>query len=314
MSSRLDVATLAAQEAGRELLALWPSVLADGDFGTKSSDTDPVTRADTAAQEIVAGRLGAAFPDDELVGEEGLRHSGGSGWRWAIDPLDGTVNFLYGRDDWAVSIAGQDAGGTAVAVVHAPVSGRLYTAVRGEGAWLGSRRLRVGSDGVLGTAVVGTGFSYTSLGRSYQGAVLARLLPLVADIRRSGSAALDLAAVAAGALDAFYEDDLSLWDWAAGALLASEAGALVRPLPGLDGRSGVLAARPELMSEIVGLVLELQGHTGQPGTVLEQPVLDLGIAGGGECRAGLLVVEVAARDACVRVRADGQPCLGHGCE
>jgi len=254
VSSRLDVAMQAAREAGHELLSLWPSVLADGSFGTKTSDTDPVTRADTAAQEVIAGRIGAAFPDDGLVGEEGLRRSGGSGWRWVIDPLDGTVNFLYGRDDWAVSIAGQDGAGTAVAVVHAPVSGRLYTAVRGSGAWVGSRRLAVRGGGVLGTALIGTGFSYTSDGRSHQAAALGRLLPLVADIRRSGSAALDLAAVASGALDAFYEDDLSPWDWAAGALLASEAGALVRPLPGLDGRSGVLAARPELMSALAEIV------------------------------------------------------------
>jgi myo-inositol-1(or 4)-monophosphatase len=247
VKSRLEVAVAAASAAGRELLSLWPSVVADGDFGTKSSSTDPVTRADTAAQSVIAECLGAAFPDDGLVGEEGLQRSGGSGWQWVIDPLDGTVNFLYGRDDWAVSIAGQDADGTAVAVVYAPVSGRLYTAVRGSGAWLGSRRLRVAAGGRLATALVGTGFSYVSSGRAFQAAVLARLLPLVADIRRSGSAALDLAAVASGELDAFYEDDLSRWDWAAGALVASEAGASVRPLPGADGRSGVLAARPSLL-------------------------------------------------------------------
>jgi fructose-1,6-bisphosphatase/inositol monophosphatase family enzyme len=93
----------AAEAAGRELLSLWPSVLADGDFGTKSSDTDPVTRADTAAQEVIAGRLCVAFPHDGLVGEEELRRSGSSGWQWVIDPLDGTVNFLYGRDDWAAA-------------------------------------------------------------------------------------------------------------------------------------------------------------------------------------------------------------------
>jgi len=244
----------AASAAGRELLSLWPSVLADGDFRTKSSDTDPVTRADTAAQSVIADCLAAAFPDDGLVGEEGLRRSGRSGWEWVIDPLDGTVNFLYGRDDWAVSIAGQDAAGTAVAVVHGPVSGRLYTAARGSGAWLGSRRLCVVPGGALKTALVGTGFSYTSAGRSAQAQVLARLLPLVADIRRSGSAALDLAAVASGELDAFYEDDLSRWDWAAGALLASEAGALVRPLPGLGDRSGVLAARPSLVAELAEIV------------------------------------------------------------
>jgi myo-inositol-1(or 4)-monophosphatase len=261
VSSRLDVAVAAARAAGRELLSLWPSVLADGDFGTKSSSTDPVTRADTAAQRVIAGCIDAAFPDDGLMGEEGLRRPGGSGWQWVIDPLDGTVNYLYGRDEWAVSIAGQDASGTAVGVVHAPVSGRLYAAVRGEGAWLGSRRLAVrglavrgSADGGLGAALVGTGFSYTSAGRASQALSFARLLPQVADIRRSGSAALDLAAVASGALDAFYEDDLSPWDWAAGALLASEAGALVRPLPGLDDRSGVLVARPSLMPALAEIV------------------------------------------------------------
>jgi myo-inositol-1(or 4)-monophosphatase len=251
VSERLDVALAAAEAAGRELLSLWPSVLAEGDFGTKSSDTDPVTRADTAAQQVIAGCLHAAFPDDGLVGEEGLRRPGHSGWQWVIDPLDGTVNYLYGRDDWAVSIASQDASGTAVGVVHAPVSGRLYTAVRGAGAWLGSRRLGVRGGGELAAALVGTGFSYTSAGRSHQAKVLARLLPLIADIRRSGSAALDLAAVASGALDAFYEDDLSPWDWAAGALIASEAGALVQPLAGQDDHSGILAANPQLVPALM---------------------------------------------------------------
>jgi myo-inositol-1(or 4)-monophosphatase len=286
--ARLDAARDAALAAGLTLLRMRSDVIAHGASATKSSDTDPVTRADVAAQQVIAAQLAAGYPDDGLLGEEGLTRDSRTGWQWVIDPLDGTVNYLYGRDDWAVSIAAQDAAGTAaarataataldtaataVAVVYAPASGRMYTAVRGEGAWLGSQRLRVRDGGTLATAVVGTGFSYTSAGRRQQAATLARLLPRIADIRRGGSAALDLVAVASGTLDAFYENDLSPWDWAAGALLAAEAGALVQPLPAplvvpapsvvpaatlpapASPRTGILAAPPHLLPALAAIV------------------------------------------------------------
>ena len=252
--ARLEVARDAAIAAGHALLRLRADVMAHGATATKSSATDPVTRADVAAQQIIATQLSAAYTGDGLLGEEDLNRDSRTGWQWLIDPLDGTVNYLYGRDDWAVSIAASDDRGTAVAAVHAPASGRTYTAIRGQGSWLGDRRLHVRDSTSLSTALVGTGFSYTSAGRERQAAILARLLPRVADIRRSGSAALDLAAVGSGELDAFYEDDLNPWDWAAGALIATEAGAVVQPLPGPDRRGGVLAAPARLAPFLAGLV------------------------------------------------------------
>jgi myo-inositol-1(or 4)-monophosphatase len=250
----LPLARAAALAAGRELVAERPAVLARGLTTTKSSATDPVTSADVAAQRVIAAAIIAARPGDAITGEEGLSQPGQTGVRWIIDPLDGTVNYLYGRDEWAVSIAARDQAGTAIAVVHAPVTGRTYTAVRGLGAWLDDRPLAVRQTTSLSTAIIGTGFSYTADGRGAQAAALARLLPRIADIRRSGSAALDLAAVASGTLDAFYEDDLEEWDWAAGALIAAEAGATVGPLSGPAGRSGVLAAGPGLRDDLVALL------------------------------------------------------------
>jgi myo-inositol-1(or 4)-monophosphatase len=237
------------------LVAERPAVLARGASATKSSATDPVTSADLAAQRVIAREITAARPGDGITAEEGLRRSGRTGVHWIIDPLDGTVNYLYGRDEWSVSIAARDHAGTAVAVIHAPALDRTYTAIRGQGAWLDSRRLAIRRTTDLSTAVIGTGFSYAADGRSAQATTLARLLPQIADIRRSGSAALDLAAVASGALDAFYEDDLEEWDWAAGALLAAESGAVVSPLPGPGGRSGVLATSPDLRHDLLALLV-----------------------------------------------------------
>jgi myo-inositol-1(or 4)-monophosphatase len=208
----LSLARSAAFAAGRVLLARQDAVDA---VRMKSSATDPVTSADEAAQRAIASVIAGARPDDALTGEEALRRSGTSGFHWIVDPLDGTVNYLYGRDEWAVSIAVRDAAGPVAGVVHAPALGRAYTAIRGQGAWLGDRRLAVRDTTDLSTAIIGTGFSYSADGRRSQAAVLSRLLPRIADIRRGGSAALDLAAVASGTLDVFYEDDLEEWDWAA---------------------------------------------------------------------------------------------------
>lgn len=252
--SLLQLARDAAIAAGRVLLSERPSVIAQGAIATKSSATDPVTRADMAAQQVIADMLATVRPADGLLGEEGLDRPGETGWQWIIDPLDGTVNYLYGNDEWAVSIAVRDDAGTAAGVVHAPALGRTYTAVRGEGCCLDDRRLTVRRCHSLSHAVVGTGFSYDAATRAAQAAVLARVLPQVADIRRCGSAALDLARVASGRLDAFYENDLQEWDWAAGALLASEAGAIVEPLPGPHNRSGVLAAAPSLHHALTSLL------------------------------------------------------------
>ncbi len=253
--ARLEVARDAAIAAGHALLRLRADVIAHGATATKSSATDPVTRADVAAQQIIAAQLSAAYPDDGLLGEEDLNRDSLTGWQWLIDPLDGTVNYLYGRDDWAVSIAASDdrrnrgrrrARTSVRPDLHRdPRPGQLARRPPAATARPARRCL---------TALVGTGFSYTSAGRERQAATLARLLPRVADIRRSGSAALDLAAVGSGELDAFYEDDLNPWDWAAGALIATEAGAVVQPLPGPDRSGGVLAAPVHLVPFLAGLV------------------------------------------------------------
>jgi myo-inositol-1(or 4)-monophosphatase len=253
----LLLAREAASAAAAVLLTERPFVMAAGASATKSSVSDPVTPADVAAQQVIADIITRTRPGDAILGEEGLDRPGDSGWRWIVDPLDGTVNYLYGRDEWSVSIAVEDPDGALVAgVVVAPALGRTYTAVRGEGCWLDGRRLAVRPATELAKAVIGTGFSYHAATRAAQAAVLSRLLPLVADIRRCGSAALDLAGVASGRVDAFYENDLSAWDWAAGALLAAEAGAIVSELPGPPGQSGIIAATPALAGPLGELLSE----------------------------------------------------------
>jgi myo-inositol-1(or 4)-monophosphatase len=149
-----------------------------------------------------------------------------SGRRWLVDPLDGTINFLYELPAWVVSVALEDADGLAAGVVHSPVLGETFCAARGEGAWVAKsgRRLRVRDCDRLERAMVATGFSYEPARRARQAEVVARLLPRASDIRRAGAAALDLAWVAAGRLDAFYESGLNPWDWAAGHLLVEEGG------------------------------------------------------------------------------------------
>jgi fructose-1,6-bisphosphatase/inositol monophosphatase family enzyme len=175
--------------------------------------------------------------------------------RWVVDPLDGTVNYLYGLHDWAVSIAAEVDGTVVAGVVEVPRRGETFTAVAGHGAWLhrGEARLALRcSAGVpLGQALVGTGFGYDAGRRQIQGEVVAALLPYVRDIRRGGSAAVDLCSVAAGRLDAFYERGLNYWDFAAGGLIAREAGATVGGLAGRpESTSLTVAAGPGLYQQL----------------------------------------------------------------
>ena len=159
------------------------------------------------------------------MAEEGSRAEAASGRRWVVDPLDGTINFLYGFPAWAVSVALEDAEGALVGVVHSPIHGETFCAVRGEGAFLGDGRgLRVRRLRPLAQSLVATGFSYEPDRRAVQAEVIAKLLPRARDIRRAGAAALDLAWLAAGRVDAFFERGLQHWDWAAGRLLVEEAG------------------------------------------------------------------------------------------
>ena len=238
MSADLELADRAARAAGDVLMSYYgrPAV----GVSAKSSDTDLVSDADREAERTIRELLESERPEDGLVGEEGSRAQAASGRRWVVDPLDGTINFLYGFPAWAVSIALEDEDGLAVGVVHSPISGETFHAVRGEGAFLGERQLHVRDPRPLEQALVATGFSYEADQRARQGELLTRLLPRVRDIRRAGAAALDLAYVACGRVDAFYERGLKRWDEAAGRLLVEQAGGVVKDLEGEP--AGVLAA------------------------------------------------------------------------
>jgi myo-inositol-1(or 4)-monophosphatase len=254
-----------------ELLALATSLAAEAaqllrdgldhvhDVDTKSSLTDMVTASDRASERLVVDGIRAARPDDGILGEEGTADSGTSGVRWVIDPLDGTTNFLYGLPAFAVSIAVEVDGTTEVGVVVDAARDETFTAVRGRGAHLDGRRLRVNGADQLATALIGTGFSYDAARRARQGAVVAQVLPLVRDIRRVGAAALDLCWVAAGRLDGFYEKGLAPWDLGAGALVAAEAGARVGDLAGGPASGAFTLATAPALFEPLRALLDAHG-------------------------------------------------------
>jgi myo-inositol-1(or 4)-monophosphatase len=220
-----------------------------GEIDTKTTDTDLVTAADRAAESLIVARLRAARPGDALLGEESGAHgqARATGVRWVVDPIDGTVNYVYGLAPYAVSIAAEVAGAAVAAVVRNAATGEEWTAVRGGGAWRDGRRLHGSRTAVLEQALVATGFGYDPARRAHQASVLADLLPRVRDIRRFGAASVDLCHAAEGRVDAYYEKGLQAWDHAAGGLIAVEAGLLVTGLRGAPpGPPMVLAAPPDL--------------------------------------------------------------------
>jgi myo-inositol-1(or 4)-monophosphatase len=232
--------------------------------GTKSSPVDVVTAVDTASERLIADRLLGARPDDGLLGEEGGARTGTSGVRWLVDPIDGTVNFLYGLPAYAVSIAAEVGGVVVAGAVLNVATGELFTATHGDGARLSGPRLpepvalACSAPPSLDRTLVSTGFGYRAEDRRAQGAVVAELLPRVRDIRRFGSAALDLCAVAAGRVDAYYELHLNPWDHAAGALIAAEAGVVVTGLPGRPfAEPMAIAAAPSIAEPFVALLADL---------------------------------------------------------
>jgi myo-inositol-1(or 4)-monophosphatase len=241
-SSLLDLAVATARAAA-ELVARGRAS-AGAAVQVKSSPVDVVTAVDTACEELIVGRLLAARPDDGLLGEEGSSREGTSGVRWVVDPLDGTVNYLYGLPSWAVSIAAEFEGETVIGVVEAPTRGETFRAALGHGAFRNAQPIRCRPAPPLDQALVGTGFNYVAERRAAQADLVRQLIPRVRDIRRSGSAAVDLCDVAAGRLDAFYERGLHAWDLAAGDLIAREAGARTGGRPGLapDGELAVAAS------------------------------------------------------------------------
>ena len=253
----VDLAAAVARTAGDVLLDGRRQAATGGiDVDTKSSATDMVTEVDRAAEELIVGALLAARPDDSILGEEGARTDGGSGVPWIIDPLDGTTNFLYGIPAYAVSIAAEVGGQIVAAAVYDPTHDELFTATRGGGAHLNRVRLQVAGPPTLATALVGTGFGYAPERRAEQALVLTGVLSSVRDIRRAGSAALDLCSVACGRLDAFYEYGLAPWDMAAGSLIAAEAGADVGTLFGRPCTADtVMAAPPQLAGPLRDLLI-----------------------------------------------------------
>jgi myo-inositol-1(or 4)-monophosphatase len=211
-----------------------------------------VSDADREAEEAIAGLLRAERPDDGLIGEEGASAGAVSGRRWVIDPLDGTTNFLYGYPVFGVSIALEDEDGGLVGVVYDPSRDELFAAERGRGATLNGATVRVRDGATLERSLIATGFAYEAEQRAVQAELLRRVLPSVRDVRRAGAAALDLAWVAAGRVDGFWERGLKRWDWAAGALLVTEAGGEVRDLPG--DPFGLVASSPGLIEALDELV------------------------------------------------------------
>lgn len=230
----LELALEAARRAGVLLRDGRPDDL--GVAATKSSPIDVVTEMDIASEKLITGFLREHRPDDGFLGEEGSSDEGSSGVRWIIDPIDGTVNYLYGLPAWSISIAAAYRGETVAGVVEVPMRGETFRSMLGHGAFLNAVPVRVrptsSPEAPLSGALVGTGFSYVTESRVAQAEVIRQLVPRLRDIRRSGSAAVDLCDVAAGRLDGFYERGLHPWDTAAGELIAREAGAKSGGRPG----------------------------------------------------------------------------------
>ncbi|MFE1961191.1 inositol monophosphatase family protein [Streptomyces sp. NPDC059479] len=251
----LALALEAARRAGELLRDGRPDDLAVA--ATKSSPIDVVTEMDIAAEKLITGHLAEHRPDDGFLGEEGASSAGSSGIRWVIDPLDGTVNYLYGLPTWAVSIAAERDGETLAGVVEIPMRRETFRAVLGGGAFLNDRPVHGRPAPPLERALVSTGFNYVTTVRAHQAEVAQRLIPRLRDIRRGGSAATDLCDVAAGRLDGYYERGLHPWDLAAGDLIAREAGALTGGRPGArPGFDLTVAAAPGVFEPLQALLDE----------------------------------------------------------
>jgi len=272
----VSAATSISDEIVPELRALAVSVAREaGDLladqagkvevaATKSSPTDVVTEMDRRSEELIRSRILAARPADAILGEEGglIGNADNAPVLWVIDPLDGTVNYLYGLHDWAVSIAAEVSGEIVAGAVYVPVRGEMFSAVKGGGAVLDSAdsesKLHCNTGVPLERALIGTGFGYLPGRRKIQGEVVAAMLPQVRDIRRIGVASVDLCAVAAGRLDGFYERGLNYWDWAAGALVAAEAGAVAGGLAGRPvSQSLTVVAGPDLFGPLTAALTAL---------------------------------------------------------
>ena len=247
----LKIADSVARAAGKHLMNRPASFT----FTEKSSAVDFATQMDKQAEELIVKQLLTYRPDDGIIAEEGSAKESKSGITWVIDPLDGTVNYLYGLPGWNVSIAAKDKDGVVVGVVNAPSIDGFWSGIRGGGATYNGVKIKCNDPVELGKALLGTGFAYDLNLRVSQGETMAKLLPRIRDLRRNGAAAVDLCYVAMGALDGYFESSLNEWDHAAGGLIAIEAGAVV------SGRGGgapnsdlVVCAGPALHAQLLPLI------------------------------------------------------------
>ncbi|MFD4675078.1 inositol monophosphatase family protein [Lentzea sp. NPDC058450] len=251
----VDIATAIGREAGALVQRMRASAVIS--FDTKSTSTDVVTAADRASEQLVRTRLSEARPGEPVLGEE----EGGDvveGLTWVVDPIDGTVNYLYGIPWYSVSIAAQLDGESVAGAVVEPATGRVWTAARGYGAFLDGSPLRVSATTDLSLSLLGYGFAYRPERRQRQADAWAGMATRVRDLRRAGAASLDLCSVASGRLDAYAEHGLGRWDWAAGGLIAAEAGAVVR-LPGSSpelGEDATFASTPGVADEMYRALTE----------------------------------------------------------
>lgn len=254
ISARLAAAQSAARAAGAHALALFH----DRDaltIETKHDALDMVSRADREAEDIIRERLGAAFPDDGFLGEEGGAQPGRSGLTWVIDPIDGTVPFVSGLPHWCVAIALQSAERTEAGIIFQPLTGEMFTAIHARGAWLDDKPLSLKPDTLLTNSLTGIGASHRTTS-DHIAEIITKLMNRGGMFYRNGSGALMLAAVAAGRLGGYYEPHMHPWDCLAGLLLVREAGGVTLPLPvGAELSSGgvVLAAAPAVWPDICGL-------------------------------------------------------------
>ncbi len=259
----LELATSLARRAGALLAEA--SGRARTEIGTKSSSTDMVTEMDRASEALILGELARSRPGDSILAEEAGTKGGDGPIRWIVDPLDGTTNYLYGLPAYAVSIAAEGPGGPLLGVVHDASRQETFTALAGQGAWLNGVRLLRPPAPALDRCLIGTGFGYSSERRRAQARLLPTVLPSVRDIRRVGSAAIDLCWVAAGRLDGFYEAGLGPWDLAAGMVVAEEAGAWVGSVPGgAELPDMAVAAAPGLSGPLTALLEEARDRAGRP--------------------------------------------------
>lgn len=257
-TSLVELATTIAHEVGAVALAGRKHGLTD--VSTKSTSTDMVTEYDKLTEASIITALRATRPDDSIVGEEGGGHTGTSGITWFVDPIDGTTNFLYDLPTWTVSLGAHDANGELAAVVFCPPLNETYTATRGGGAYLNGTRIYCNEVTDIAQCLIATGFNYSPDNRLVQAARIPKIIAEIRDIRRLGSASLDLCFVAVGRYDAYYEEHLFPWDLAAGTLIAKESGCTIGSIDGGDILpSAILASPAAVFTQIQNLIHRSNG-------------------------------------------------------